>query len=256
MARFPKNKKTAFKTKKRSSKNKKTLSVSTSVKQYVQKAIAVQQENKMQNVATSKTFNTNFGLWDDISPTIFNNTSSSGRIGNQVRIKSVKMRYVLNLTPAIIAPYNPFVYGQFNFRLLIGHLVVAPYSSPNAADNLQLLRNGNTPVGPDSSLLSMVRPINKEWFKIYVDKRLKVGVANQGANPFTANNDYSVVQMGTMNITKAYKKLLRFEDASSRPTNTGVFLNAILTDFNGTPTVYLNPPVSLTYELDIIYEDA
>jgi len=154
------------------------------------------------------------------------------------------------------APYNPFSYGQFNFRMLIGHLVVAQYSSPNAADNLQLLRAGSSSVGPDSSLTSLLRPINKEWFKIHVDRKFKVGTNNQSAAPFTNNNDYPVVCMGSMDITKCYKKTLRFEDASSRPTNSGTFLNAILTDLNGTPTVYTTAPVRLSYEIDIIYEDA
>lgn len=249
-------KKFAKRSKPRGRKASAKCKVSSCVKKYVQKAIAVQTENKMANIASVKLFNTNFGLWDNISPQISNNTSVSGRIGNQVRLKSVILRYVMGLNPIVVPPYTPYVYGQFNLRLVMGHLATSPYQIPTAGDNLKLLRQGNTPLAPDSSLITLIRPVNKYWWKIGFDKKFKIGTNNQSSPPFTNNNDYGTNRMGSINITKLYKKSLKFEDATVFATNCGVYLNGMLTDITGTPTAYATAPINFTYEIDYVFEDA
>jgi len=244
-------------------RSKSPRSVPKSVKAYVSRAITRKAEHKMLTL-TGFTPGIPFTTLSsanvsNISPQCSQGVGVNARIGNKIRIVSVKMRYVLtfnwNQTTG-----NPYYNIPMNVRLFIGHTIDSPSIAPGTSDLSQLLKSGATAVSFDSSLLALLRPINKYVWAISKQKIWKVGNASApttgtaGAGTFY-NNDYKSAYIGTMDITKSYLKNCVYEDALNLPYNTGTYMFLGVSDESGSSYVYALPTVGLNYEVDIIYTD-
>lgn len=256
------------KSKKGVSSRKRSKSLKTvpkSVKSYVSRAITRKAELKMTTqvgttTATCATVGILSGAIADISPFLFQGVGASQRIGNKVTIQKVMMRYVVSLNYSTVSG-NPTYNIPFEARMFIGHTLDSPYTIPSPTDLTYLFKFGNSAVGFNQTLFSLMRPINKDYWSIPKQKRFKVGTAQGppdgivGAATFN-NNDFKSFHMGSMDITSCYKKSAIFNDnVTGSAWNQGTYLFIGCCDQAGSTFTYAAPCVQLTYEVDIMYTD-
>lgn len=198
-----------------------------------------------------------------LTPSIPQNTSESGRIGNSVTVKRVTLVGYMCLNNVGLSGENPYVPSQYNVRLFIGRLKLTN-STPITANYNVLLRTGATALQFDSQdPLSLCRGINTEEWTIFYDRIHKIGVQSPANNAATfniasgiANNDYKLNKMLKIDLTRMIKKKLLFSDSGTQPTNTGLYIFAGLVDALGSNALPASPPVLLHYDLEMSYEDA
>lgn len=193
-----------------------------------------------------------------LSPTINQAVGENGRIGNTVKLKNAFLRGVLMLGQGATTTV-PNANSQYMIRLFIGRLKNT-IDTPTTAQLDTLLRAGATTYKFDSGdPLSVCRTVNSELFTVYYDKIHKIGTAHNGGNVLNglSNNDFKLMKVMKINLTKYYKKNLIFQDTSiNQPTNTSLYMWAGAIDALASGTTYGLPVVSFAYDLEFSYEDA
>jgi len=232
------------------------------VKTYVQRAIKRSTESKI--LVTSSFVNgivqtaINPGYTVNLAPQMVQGTGEGQRIGNKINIISVRLKGYLTLYPSS-NPYPPAYASQFNCRLFIGNVKATPTATPASGDFVNLLRSGTGATGFGTDLMSLMRPVHKDYWTIRRDRKYKIGVSSgtslsvSGGNP---NNDYSLVRFINLDLTKNFKKLLRYDDNDQAPQNFGLYMFMGCVDVFGSPSAPANPVCQFTYEIEYVYDDA
>lgn len=204
----------------------KRAKISTTVKNYVKRAISVKLENKLVMQFTS---GVNIGTtliaaptYLNLLPTIGQGTNTNARIGNRINIKSGKLQVHVSLTP-FDAITNPFVVPvSVKFWVLKcrkcnsnGILTASPDIATDFFDTT------STAVGMQANFLDMQLPVNKEKYQVFAQRTFTLGVDRFGS-----------VADFTINTTKYMKKLLHYDDSSTTVTNDNLFLisQAVMSD--------------------------
>lgn len=112
-------------------------------------------------------------------------TTNGSRTANRVLLKryDIRMNFYMNPTYVSGATFRPgFVHVWF------GTLKNDKFAQPNATDLTRLYDDGSGSAGPDQTVLSTLRDINKDYFNIVAYRKFKLG----GAGSPYPNNDFPV----------------------------------------------------------------
>lgn len=242
-------------------RGRKPAKVSSNLKQYINKTIARQAETKVMVISGACPVNCYSVITPasvrTLAPVMLQGTGEGQRIGNKITIRKVLLRGHITLATGATTPYPNSYNTQFNCKMFIGHIRYAPPQSPNSGDLSKLLRSGNTSSDFGQDLLSLMKPINKDYWVINNQRTFKIGISSgAGSSQLTgsANNDYSMSRMFRIDITKAYKKTIRYSDNTATPENMGLFIFAGATDMIGSPTNY-GQVAGINFEYEVYYDD-
>jgi len=155
-------------------------------------------------------------------------TGEGDRIGNKVRVKKVKLNYVL-VTAPIDATYNVTPKPQ-DVRMMITYNKQSKVLSPPAG---QFFDAGDSSNAPTSNLLDMVAAINTEYVGCPKEWRHKVGCQTSPHPNTLDNNDYKLNEIRSLDITKFYPKTLTWNDTSSVIMEQSKWLTFLLAPADG-----------------------
>lgn len=243
--------------------------VSKAVKQYVKRAIHVDQENKVVNFNTSQNFgnaSANASMYaHPILPytgfgTIGQSITQGGRIGNQVTIRKVMLNYVL-VSRGYDVNNNPFP-APVVVQMFLGRLKGCPGELPAVADFNNLFQLGSSVLGPQGNLTDMVSSINKDYWDIQKGWSHKVGFSGYNGTGAIANlqyfnnNDFKLNVIKKLDITKYVQKVLKFNDGNNTVQGKNLFLFYQALSANGSTNGSTVLPCNINFWIDIQYEDA
>jgi len=251
---------------KRAYKKRAPKGVTLATKRYVKREIHRNLENKKENTLSTgnniAAYNQNTSLFT-ISCIPYSAIGQSAADGDRIAnvIKTRKCMMNLSITPADYNGTTNAVPKPQEVLLFFGKVKNAKPQQPIASDFAKLYQAGSTTSSPQSNLLDLLMPINKDWFTVYKVIKCKVGFAvnnNSGLNVAAAayaNNDYKLNYTRKINLTKYCPKTLIFNDGSNQPTNDGLWMWAMSVNADGSP---INSPIPIkcTYSTDFEYEDA
>ena len=244
-------------------------SVPLAIKQYVNRAIHVDQENKTMTVNYAGLFGNstaNPSLYSyPITPytgylTIPQGVGQNQRIGNEIKIRKVFLRYVLR-PQGYNVDNNPFP-APCQIDMYLGRTRICPGDQPIAADFNNLFQSGSASLAPVGSLNDLVSNPNTDYFTIKKRWSHKLGYANyQGtgainANQYFANNDFKLNVVKKLDITKLCPKTLKFNDTLNTVQGPGLFFWYQAVNAGGGVNGSTVLPAHITFWIDIQYEDA
>lgn len=203
-----------------------------------------------------------------IVPNITNNASDSGRIGDELRAKS------LHVKGALIMAQNLSQNTTSPIRIAVRLMVVQPKRYNSFADiqanystwNSALLKKGGTQSNFTGTLSDLWAPINEDEITKYYDKVYYMdqpylfsqnftGASTSSPSEFTVHN---TVKMFNIKIRCRNKKLQYdpASDSAALPTNWNPVLILGYTHLDGSSADLVNTQVALTYDSMFYFEDA
>lgn len=248
---------------------KRIPTVSLAVKKYVKQAIHTNIENKTQTINYAGAFGNavaNPSMYSyPMTPytgymTIGQSLAQNGRTGNEVKVRSVYLRYVLRPIGYNVDS-NPFPV-PIHVDMFLGRTRICPGDQPIAGDFVNLFQNGSSSIAPAGNLNDLISNPNKDYFTIKKRWSHKIGYAeNAGtggisASQYFANNDFKMNVVKKLNITKYYPKSLKFNDNTNQLQGPGLFLWYQAVSANGNVNGSTTLPAHITFWVDIQYEDA
>lgn len=251
--------------KKRVSKPK----VSIAVKKYIKRTIAVNTENKQQNTQVGDNFgsiteNSAMNMYPILPyigySTIGQSITSNGRIGNEIKIRKVMLKYVLYPLPYNVTTNTSPI--PMEIDMYLGYVKQTPGYLPGSIDIQSLFQNGNSSFTPTGNLTDLVSEPNRDYWCIQKRWRHKIGYASASGtgavagSQYFSNNDFKYNVIKKMNITKMCPKTLKFNDGLNtlQGKNLFFFYQAIRADGLGWASTQL--PARIEYWVDVTYEDA
>lgn len=244
-------------------------SVSSAVKAYVKKAIHVDEENKMINTNASDDFGsiTNSSTMNmyPILPYVGYSTLSQGvlsnnRIGNEVKIRKVMLKYVLRPNPYDVTT-NTVPIPQV-VDMYLGYVKQSPGFLPSATDLTYLFQNGSSSTAPAGNLNDLIYDINKDFWNVKKRWQHKIGYSamtgtgGNAGNQYFQNNDFKFNVVKKLNITKHVTKTMKFTDAVASLQGTNLFFFYQTLRADGLATGATQTPVHIDFWIDVTYEDA
>lgn len=155
-------------------------------------------------------------------PVIAQGFGSSGRIGNEIKIRSGVLTLAINTTQyAATASGLPT-----NVRVLLLSSKVTNDNSISSVDANTFFQIGNTDADFQGTMLDMLLPVNTDQYTVYYDKVVKLGMANgvQTSGNFNMFDNSSSQQLLTIDWGQWFKSPLKFQDNDTVPTNRNLFL--------------------------------
>lgn len=244
--------------------------VSSSVKEYVQKTIHREIENKgYQLQYTASLYGVNGSSVLNAFPVcpysgymaISQGVGVNARSGNSIKTRSLMFKYVLR--PLTYDATINSVPQPYEIQMIFCRVKNNPTSLPVSAEVNQLFQLNNSSLGPQGTLEDLCIPFNKDYWEILKVVRHKIGYAdNTGSGAqltaqYFANNDFKLNVVGSVNLTKYYPKTVKFNDTTTTPTTKGIFLliNVIPAGSSAAiPAAQL--PIRIHSYIDYQYEDA
>ena len=213
--------KRTYKTKRYSKKRyaKKTTRVSPRVKSYVKREIARQAENKI--VATTSDGSTVLNYITDAQFRYLNIPLSQGtgqgqRVGNAIRLKKAMLRISLWCSNAVANTTIPKYFDIYIVKLKMAN------DGVTTAEANVFLQLGNTSTSYGGDPLDGMRTVNNDvWTYCYHKRVLMINstdVTNQ--NGYAGRSSINL----SINCTKWLKKIQKYNDTTSSPTNDNLFL--------------------------------
>jgi len=188
-------------------------------------------------------------------------TSQGTRIGNQLTIKSAKIKLIFhqkpynattNLTPA------PLLLKVITFYDKLDTAALPP--------NLPLLyQNGASATDPDAqgSSIDLLKAYNTDRYVVKSTKIIKLGwsiyntiVGGQSTYQYHANNDFPMFNTYTLDYTKHLVKTVKYNDAVASPTSRGLFMAIFVMGADGLSILGSQFTCDYRGFIDIKYEDA
>lgn len=259
-----------------SSKKQKTTARAPStfrIKKMINSAIGRNLENKrgageVQSLTLGTYTATPVSQTSVLVPTLSQGSAEYQRTGSQVTLKRCVLRGYIR--PKIANAADGFYSAGeklWNVRMIIGKprnfnavTVQGRAGDLNIGDLNNLLRDGidNKPFASHNPL-SLIRPVNKYYWKVAHDKLYRIGISSNGSGTNQGlkadNNNYPINRFFTIDLTKHFKKKLIYDETSSYPQNDSLYLTLHLCDIAGLATGDTNC-VDVTWSLEYEYEDA
>lgn len=244
-------------------------SVSASVKKYVNRIIHTDQENKSVQFSNQLSFGNavaNSSLYSyPILPytgfgTIGQAITSGGRIGNEIKLRKVYLKYVLRPMPYNVSS-NPFP-APVEVELYLGRLKGVQGEIPAAADFNNLYQNGSSVAGPAGNLNDLCSSVNTDYWLVKKRWRHKIGYASGNGTggiadqQYFANNDFKLNVVKKLDITNLCPKTLKFNDSNNTVQGANLFFFYQALNAAGGTNTSTNLPCHITYHIEIVYEDA
>lgn len=243
--------------------------VSTAVKRYVRRALGSNVENKCVQINAGSNFGNVLealdlnaypmlpitGYW-----TIAQGLGQGARVGNEIKIKSIMLNYVLHPRPydatSNVAPQ------PCEIDMYLGYVRGTPSSIPTSTDVNNLYQNGSSFAAPVGSLRDIVSVVNKDYWVIKKRWRHKVGYSSSngtgalvGQQTFN-NNDFKLNVVKKMNITRHVNKSVRFNDTQNTTLGKNLFFMYQAVSASGATFASTQLPMTIEFWIDVQYEDA
>lgn len=248
------SKKRKYSAKAKTYKRKVARKVSPKVKTYVQREIARLAENKAQkldilNAVVDSTIAE--GDVRNLIPSLAQGATQSSRVGNQIRVKSLKMRmhiqaYSQELTnTAIYFDIYIFKFRGANFGTI----------APDLADMVLFLEDGAsaTQYNGSTNPISGLRPLNNSLFKSCIRRRITLFNPINGTSQVGITTGAPTARTFTFDLTPHVKKLLRYDDSAQSVQNDNLYL-AVGGTYLDTAAITTNLG-KYTCQIDLRYED-
>lgn len=202
---------------------------------------------------------------DGVSIAINQGTSQSQRVGNRIRVKSLWFKGVLAVLP-YDATTNPNP-RPTQVKMVFFYDKTNPNSLPNpfAGGAAGPFQGGGGTNNFQNDLVDMVMPFNTDRYRILATRTYKLGysqyagtaasAANQTAYQAYSNNDYRLNYQISMNLTKYYPKMLRFNDNNAIPTNRGLYVMFFYANADGSQAGNGWSQVGFQYMQSLTYTD-
>ena len=197
----------------------------------------------------------------NLMPDIPQNTTSSGRVGNEIRLKKIVLKSWLRYAPTDVN--NAVAVDQANVmaRMLIFRQrdqasSVGLTVTPGNFQNEELLESGEFNQG--NEFRNIMSPINRDFFVTKQDRKLKLtnnvdgpdANTDFGANPYNFKINNKTLTFGKMGKRLMYSKEAGVVQPNSFPfVYTGGYANC-----NGTSAAFNN--CLLSYDITAYYTDA
>lgn len=248
---------------------KKTPKVSLAVKKYIKKVIHTDQENKIINTNYSANFgtvlqSTNMNMYPMLPyvgySTIPQGILQNNRIGNEVKVRKVMLKYVLRPV-AYDSGINPFP-APAEVDMFLGYTKQSSGFLPGTVDIGYLFQQGSGSAAPSGNLGDLIQDVNTDYWTIKKRWRHKIGAAaytgtgGNAANQYASNNDFKFNVVNKMDITKFCPKTLKFNDNTSSIQGRNLFLFYQAVSATGNILGASNRFISIDFWLDLTYEDA
>lgn len=251
---------------------KKKPIVSKTVKNYVKREFARQVENKtitstltqfaFGNIVESPDMNMYPILPYAGFLTLPAGVTQGTRVGNQCKVKSVMLNYVINpLQYNATTNLNP---QPLIIMCFLGSVKATRGILPSSTDLTFLYQLGGTSVQPSGTTSDLLFDINTDYWDIKKKWTHKIGYANNAgtgnsaANQSFANNDFKYSVVRKMNITRYCDKVMKFNDSS--PTHQGrnlfFFYQAVSATGILLGSAATNQSANMNHFINIVYEDA
>jgi len=247
----------------------KKQTVSQAVKKYVNRIVHVDQENKSLNFQAQTTFgnvlqSTNMNMYPILPYTGYGTCpqgiTQGGRIGNEIKIRKIMLRYVIYPT-GYSATTNPFP-RPMEIDMFLGYTKQQPGTLPGTVDIGYLFQAGSSSFGPSGNLGDLVSTPNKDYWTIAKRWQHKVGFSDYAgtggaaAIQYSANNDFKMNVVRRLDITKHCIKTLKFNDGNNTHQGRNLFFFYQAVSANGDTITSSVFPTTMQYWIDITYEDA
>lgn len=183
------------------------------------------------------------------------------RIGNRVSTKSLKLRYTLcnsgyNVTTNTL-PFPTIV------RMYFYKAKASTTSPPDLGDLCGTNANWFDTPAPNSgfagNLTDLNQRLNNDAYVYLTQRTHKVGFADNTQQPSVnhangANNDYKMSIVGSIDLTKHYAKILKFDDLGDCYTPL-IWCVVQCVYGNGATYALSQLPIQMTCQLDYKYND-
>lgn len=237
------------------------MSVSDSVKAYVNRRITAHSEKKQYTenygptglvLSTSGTAPIMF----DLAPALSYGTGDGNRVGNKITIIKAAMTVNFFKSQASLGAGDIPARVQF----LIGRVIESPTTTPSTSDldKLFWVDGGATDTFESGAVGMFYRPINKAYWDVRYRSPV-MNIANSTGSSTGGpgnNNDFSLIADIEVPIGKIFPKTVKFDASSSGSTNCNWFLICFVqkVDFT-TSAVAWNPP-GVSACVNFLYEDS
>lgn len=236
---YPKKKKTNS-TKSNKGLNKK---IDKRIGKYFQDKV---QEFSYSNIGVYNTIaNTNFL---SLMPVLSLGTGDGDRIGNQIQIKNVLLCFTIFMDSTYTNASIPKYVDLYILKYKMAN------SQPTVSDANKLLQQGNGATAYNGEILDGLRDVNKELFTLKKRRRFSMCNAFTTTNPIGYGNLKGMMTK-KFNITKFYKKYLRFSDTITSPSNDNLFLCVGTTDYYQVGTPSTAQTGQMSFNLNFTYEN-
>jgi len=187
-------------------------------------------------------------------------TGQGNRVGNSIHTKKLMLKGTL-VPLAYDATFNP-VPMPVQIRMVIFYDKLDPMTVPNPTATNDFFQNGSGVKGFANDLVDMWTPVNTDKYRILTTRTFKLGNADysgtgaSATSHYFANNDFKMNANFSLNLTKYYHKALKFNDATTTPSNRNVYCMFYYELANGGASLNVGYMVGLQYMLEYTYEDA
>ena len=245
-----------------------TKNVPLPIKKYVQRALGNRVENKVDWNGGNAGYVSNVSAAAPYHQTLnwqtAQGTGQGNRIGNLLTVKSAKLKISL-----VFAPYdvtsNPKLLEQLVTVVVFKVRSYANGTNPNYSTLFsKMFQNGNSVATLSNTPVDHLQPFNKDVMIVKAIRRFKIGFSNNssvvtglGATNIHPNNDFNYQKFVSINCTKFYKKVQRFNDTTTDAYNDNLFFMIYTCPADGSAYIApANAPLRLSWFWDASYEDA
>lgn len=263
------------KTSKRKYAKKRTYKKKSSIKKMIKREISRQAEDKEACVLNlgRNIYSVAAGAFDSsniiecgfsaTALSIAQGTSQGGRVGNKIRVKSLKIQGTL-VPKSYNATSNPDP-QPCQYRMILFYNRNTPNAVPTPQASADIVQFGSTVSSFDDDLIDQWAPLNTDTYNILAQKRCKVGfaqnvipTAGSGAvslSQWQPNNDFKLNYSLNWDITKYIPKLVTYKDNNVDATSRGLYLMIVPSSARGTALGSAVIAAELSYALTVKYED-
>lgn len=162
----------------------------------------------------------------NLLPTLSNSTGISGRIGNQVMVKSGYIRGHVNVLPYDATTNNQTLPVYVKMWIVSARQInTTALSATSIASTF--FEIGGASAGPQGNMLDIDFSINKDAWIVHYSKTCKIGVgAITSTGPIGTNSYYDNSPMSVPFYFNFGKKLktLKYDESTTSPTNKSLWI--------------------------------
>lgn len=240
----------------------------TAVRKIAKAAVKREAEDKFVSTQGAVLFNSRISNANECYPMIPEITQGTGdfqRIGDKVRGKYLYVKGYVQLDSAYLSQYSGVHYiPPFTVRVMcLSQKNVKVGSEVGTRVDVAHLLKDNVATGTaryyDGDLLDNLAPINKDLFKVYMDRKIKFSWINLGDSSVSGDSGFGVGQERTKYFTCRIKlpATMSFDDGNLNwPNNFAPFLCVGAVNDDGTAKYTVGTPFRCGWLSTAYFEDA
>lgn len=182
-------------------------------------------------------------------------TGQGQRVGNRITTKSCIWDAMIYPAPYDVT-VNPVPTPQ-EVEIFAFRSIASPNSFVDPRPNFY--QSGSTTRSMQGNLSDMMAPINRDQFRVFLRKRIKIGLAQSlitlPQQQF-ANNDFKMNQRVRLNLTKYVPKTVKFADAANDASTPQLWVMVVPVNADGTAASATTVPLAIDYNVVYKFTDA